>query len=255
MRWRIALRPRYEDSWADLPRNILTIAPGFRHESMPDEVGILLPTNDGPKSLVEAVVDGAVEAPVEAGAADPARGPAPGPARGPARGADRGPDRGADTILGLFLASPFLNLTLEGERLSRAGVAWLTNLPSVAQQDEEFLQQLADVGLDHGRELGCLSRFRAQGFKIAVVVTNDLGAAAAAAIDPEAMIVLPRVADFAAGFPSLRQRGAAAQSAAEAARSAGWSGLVLGLADAREADHETLWPEPLHGVVCRPKPD
>ena len=68
------------------------------------------------------------------------------------------------------------------------------------------------------------------------------------------MIVLPRVADFAAGFPSFRQRGAAAHAVAEAARQAGWTGFLLGLAERREADHETLWPDSLDGVLCRPAP-
>lgn len=222
MRWRIALRSQSQGLWAGLPPEILTIAPRFRHESMPDEVGILLPTNDGPKTLVDAIAGS--------------------------------PDRSGDGFLGLFLASPFLNLNLEGRRLTNARVSWITNLPSVAQQDEDFLQQLADVGLDYNRELECLAKFRAHDFKIAVVVTNRIGAAAAAAIAPEAMIVLPRIADFAAGFPSMRQRGAAAQAVAEAAQAAGWSGLLLGLADEREADHETLWPERLHGVLCRPRP-
>ena len=207
---------------ADLPRAILTLEPQLRHESMPREVGLLLPTTDGPKSLIDAVT------------ADAAR----------CDGA----------MLGLFLASPFLNLAVTGRRLRQAGVGWIANLPSVEQQDPEFSQQLADVGLDRGRELDCLAEFRAQGFKIAVVVADGAGASAALAIEPAAMIVLPRVADFAAGFPSLRQRGAAAREVAAAVRGAGWSGLLLGLAEASEADHEALWPEELDGLVCRPQP-
>ena len=49
---------------------------------MPDEVSLLLPANEGPKRLIEAVVDD--------------------------------PKPYADAMLGLFLASPFLNVTLEG---------------------------------------------------------------------------------------------------------------------------------------------
>ena len=222
MTWRIVLRPGAGATEDGLPPAVVTLAPQFRHESMPDEVGLLLPTGEGPKRLIDAA------------AADPALC--------------------GDAILGLFLASPFLGAGVDGPGLLRAGVRWIANLPSVAQQDEEFSQQLTDVGLDLGRELACLAQFRSQGFKTAVVVTDAAGAAAAAGIAPEAMIVLPRVADFAAGFPSFRQRGTAAQAVADAARAAGWSGLILGLADAGEAEHETLWPEPLDGVVCRPVP-
>ena len=187
----------------------MTLAPGFNHESMPDEVALLLPSTGGSKRLVEAAV--------------------------------RDPAMHRDSILGVFLANPFLNIALEATRLARVGVNWVTNLPSVTQQDEEFSQQLADVDLDFGRELSCLSAFRDQGFKVAAVVANGADARAAAAIRPEALFVLPRVADFAAGFPSFRQRGAAAQAVIEAARAVDWKGPLLGLAEPSEAEHETLW--------------
>lgn len=219
--WRIVLRSGTAPPKTELPRAILTLSPGFEHESMPGEVGLLLPTNPGPKRLADAV------------AGDP--------------------ELCRDAMLGLFLAGPFLNLDLEGTRLARAGVRWIANLPSVEQQDEEFSQQLADVGLDRDRELACLAQFRSQGFRIAAVVADAPGAVAAAAVEPEALIILPRVADFAAGFPSLRQRGAAAQAVADAASAAGWSGLLLGLAEGSDADHEALWPERLDGLVCRPR--
>ncbi len=220
MTWRIVLRAGMEAQMVGLPAAALTLAPRFRHESMPDEVSLLLPTNEGPQSLIAAVV--------------------------------KSPSLYKNTILGLFLGSPFLNVDLEGAKLAQAGVRWISNLPSVDQQDEEFLQQLSDVGLDRQRELSSLSQLSAQGFSIATVVADAAGAIAAAAIAPQAIIVLPRVADFAAGFPSLRQRGAAAQSVAEATRAAGWNGPLLGLAEASEAEHERLWPAPLAGVICRP---
>lgn len=188
---------------------------------MPDEVAILLPTNPGPTYLVEQLV--------QAAAAD------------------------NDELVGLFLASPFLNVRLESTRLHGAGYRWISNLPSVVQHDEEFSQQLADVELGFERELEYLALFRARGFRTAAVVADARTAAAAAGIQPDAMIVLPRVADYAAGFPSLRQRGTAVQSVADAAGRAGWSGLLLGLGEAGEADNEGLWPAALDGLVCRPE--
>lgn len=220
MTWRIALRARPATPQIKLPAAVVTIAPCFRHERMPPEVSLLLPTNEGPKQLIDAVVE------------DPARC--------------------ADAILGLFMANPFLNVALESTRLAAAGVAWVTNLPSVEQQDKDFSRHLADVALDRPRELDCLRQFRARGFKIAVVVTDGPGGAAAAAIEPDALIVLPRVADFAAAFPSLRQRGAAAQAVYEAARGGGWHGPLLGLGEPRETQYERLWPERLDGLLCRP---
>lgn len=181
---------------------------------------MLLPTNHGPTRLIDDL------------AGNPARYP--------------------DAVLGLFLASPFLNVSLESARLRRAGVKWIANLPSVVQQDDEFSRQLPDVGLDPARERERLAGFRERGFHIAVVVADGRDATAAAAIEPDAMLVLPRVADFAAGFPSLRQRSSAAQAVAEAVRAAGWRGVLLGLGEPRELDSEGLWSSHLDGLVCRP---
>jgi len=203
-----------------LPGSVLTVGPSFDHESMPHEVAILLPTNPGPTRLIEQLIKNPVAA--------------------------------RDAVLGLFLAHPFLNVRIQGARLSRAGFTWITNLPSVAQHDEEFSRQLSDVDLGYGRELAYLAQFRTEGFRIAAVVADARGAADAAAVRPDAIIVLPRVADFAAGFPSLHQRSSAVHAAAEAAREAGWSGPLLGLGDAREADNPSLWPARLDGLICRP---
>jgi len=219
MEWPIVWRS--QSPAPDMPRAIVTIAPRFRDQNMPDEVGILLPTNAGPKRLVEAVAEGGA---------------------------------GADgTILGLFLASPFLDVTREGRLLDRAGVRWIANLPSVEQQDAEFALQLSDVALDHDRELAALSAFRAQGFEVAAVVADAAGAARAVRHDPDALVVVPRIGDFAAGFPSLRQRGAAAQAVFDVARAAAWTGPVLGLGLDSEVEHERLWPESLTAMVCRPR--
>jgi hypothetical protein len=217
--WKVALRPG--DSRAgEVPASILTTGPRFQLESMPDEVAMLLPTNCGPTRLIERVVDE--------------------------------PGLCANAILGLFLANPFLNVETESERLRHSGVGCITNLPSVDQQDDEFARQLPDVGLGSQRELDYLAQFHNQGFKVAAVVADASSAEAAAVIQPEIMIVIPRVADFAAGFPSLRQRGTAAQGVFEAAHAAGWNGVLLGLGEQRELESEGLWPNRLDGLVCRP---
>jgi len=220
MTWRIKLRSGNAALPARVPSEILTGKPRFRNESMPDEIGLLLPTNDGPRHFIDTIASK--------------------------------PDQFDDAMVGLFMANPFLNIPHESPRLQKAGIKWITNLPSVGQQDEDFSLQLSDVGLDHDRELECLAQFRKTGFKIAAVVTDVIDAKAAAAIEPDMLIVLPRVAGFAAGFPSSRQRGAAAQAASDAAGQAGWSGLLLGLGETRELDHERQWPDTLDGLVCRP---
>lgn len=220
LRWRIVTGGAFSLTEASFPEAIVTIGPPFQHESMPDEVSILLPTNAGPTHLIERVIDTS--------------------------------PKQANVILGLFLASPFLNIKFESARLLKAGIQWVANLPSVAQQDVEFSQQLNDVELGFNRELDYLSQFRSQGFKTAAVVADARTASAAAATGCDAMIVLPRVSDFAAGFPSLRQRSTSARAVIEAAHAEGWSATVLGLGEARDADNEGLWPNGLDGLVCRP---
>lgn len=220
--WEVARRGTREARERPLPPAVVTLGPRFRHDSLPDEVGLLLPNSEGGGALISAV-----------------RG-APGSLGGAA--------------LGLFLADPFLNVAGEAASLRGSGVDWVANLPSVEQQDLEFTQQLEDVGLDFAQEVERLSLFRRQGFRLLAVVSSAAAAARVAPLDPEAIFVIPRVADFAAGFPSLHQRGAVAREIAQALRGHGCGGALLGLAAPSEMAHETLWPRDIDGVVCRPRP-
>lgn len=221
--WKIVPGTRtLRDDMAGVPAGILTAGARFRHENMPEEVAMLLPTSHGPACLIEEVVEN--------------------------------PWGCEGAMLGLFLGGPFLNVALESNRLRLTGIPWITNLPSVEQQDIEFARQLGDVKLDLERELTCLREFKAAGFRTAAVVADARGAFAAAGIGPDAIIVMPRVADFAAGFPSLRQRSSAVQAVTTATREAGWTGFLFGLGEGREAESEGLWPGGLDGLVCRPVP-
>ena len=83
-------------------------------------------------------------------------------------------------------------------------------------------------------------------------MSDAAGARAAVAIEPEVIVVMPRIGDYAAGFPSLRQRASAVQSVHEVARDAGWHGILLGLGERRDADREGLWPPRVDGLLCRP---
>jgi hypothetical protein len=218
--WRIVPRRDSPAPATQLPAGFRTLASPFRHDGLPDEVALLLPNQDGARSLLNAVA--------------------------------AAPEPSQDEGLGLFLADPFLNIPQVCRRLNAAGITWVANLPSVTQQDEEFARQLTDVGLDLGRELSRLAALRDEGFRIAVTVTDRSGAASAVEIAPDVMIVLPRIADFAAGFPSARQRGAAVQEVAAAAAAGGWSGSLLGLGSSEEAAYERLWPGGVDGLLCRP---
>lgn len=219
--WKVVRRPSSAARHSVLPAGILTAGPPFRHESLPAEVSILLPNTAGASGLIAAAA---------------------------AR-----PSSVAGQALGLFLADPFLNLAAEMAGLQRAGVGCVANLPSVEQQDPEFAQQLGDVGLDFAREVDRLGQLRRHGFRVVAVVAGAPAAAAVAALDPLVVVVVPRVADYAAGFPSFRQRGVVAQQVAAALNASRWQGSLLCLATADEAAHETLWPDVLGGVLCRPE--
>src|SRR3546814_3025549 len=54
----------------------------------------------------------------------------------------------------------------------------VANLPTVEQQDVDFAQQLADVGLDFTREVDHLGRFRRAGFNVIAAVAGTAAAAA-----------------------------------------------------------------------------
>lgn len=218
--WKIQLRVGSNANKVDLPTSVMTVVPGFQHESMPDEVGILLPTNCGPRLFVTNI--------------------------------EHAQPKLEDTILGLFLADPFFNVSREKKRLEQTGIEWITNLPSIEQQDVDFSSQLPDVGLGREREQNSLKNFRAAGFKIAAVVADGDGARDAISVGPGILIVMPRVIDFAAGFPSRRQRGAAAMEVRKVATEKKWTGHLLCLGDRSEVAHESLWPEAVDGLICRP---
>ncbi len=189
---------------------------------MPNEVALLLPNDHGASDLISKVLT--MPSYIQARA------------------------------LGLFLADPFFNAGTEAARMRDTGIEWVTNLPSVEQQDQEFVQLLGDVGLDRNMEINRLAELAAAGLQVMAVVSGPEAVDVATKINPDAFFVIPKVADFAAGFPSLRQRGAAAREVREAVGEAGWEGPILGLAAESEVAHETLWPDVLDGVVCRPVP-
>ena len=220
--WRIVPRSGRPRSAAAIPVSVLTMAPGLMDERVPPEVALLLPNGGGNNALLSA--------------ASGMPGEAPGAA------------------IGLFMADPFLNPPLIARRLEMLGRSWVCNLPSGTQQDVEFSALLGDVNLDHGREVEQLAAFGHRGHRILVVTADAADARRAATINPDALFVMPRVADFAAGFPSFRQRGSAISEVCDVVRAAGWTGPVLGLASVNEAAHESMWPPQLAGVVVRPVP-
>ncbi|MCZ7596659.1 MAG: hypothetical protein M5U09_01305 [Gammaproteobacteria bacterium] len=178
---------------------------------MPAEVGMLLPANDGPTARW---IDSS---------------------SGPDKSSTWSQDCSSPVRSSICASRP--------PRLAAAGCRWVANLPSVDLHDPEFTAQVADVGLDRDREIAALAAFRERGFAIAAVAVDEAGARAAAAIEPDAVIVMPRVGDFAAGFPSLRQRQSAVQAVARTLAASDWRGRLLGLGESRDVESRELWPQ------------
>jgi hypothetical protein len=222
------IRPRDTGAWREcgLPSAIRTRSPSFRHPDLPDEVALLLP-NRGSHA------EGAL----------------------PLTGASDGEDI-SHVAFGLFMAGPFLAPKRVLRALRESGAGWVANLPSVQMQDVEFEQQLGDVNIDTAREARNLRFFADEGLHIMAVVSDDAGVDAftTEGAQPEIVVVMPRVAEFAAGFPSMRQRGTAATGIAVRLHDAGWRGSLLLLGTQQEAEHPSLWPEVADGLLCRPDP-
>lgn len=215
-RWRI-VSPGHAEF---LPKAILTVAPALPGERVPMEVGLLLPVGRGRESLAQVV--------------------------------SATPEIAAGMGAGLFMANPFLSVDRDAARLREAGVGWVANLPSTHQQDAEFRQQLEDVGLDWAREIACLARFGDLGLKRLAVLCDEAACADVLAAKPDAIVILPRVADFAAGFPSMLRRGGSAHAVAATLRARGWDGPVLVLGTEAEAASPALWPPGVDGLLLRP---
>jgi hypothetical protein len=218
--WSLVLRNAEAGGAQGLPRGIATFAPPFGADDVPNEVALLLPNRDSLGLTRQAL--------------------------------ESDPDAVGGLAVGLFLANPFLDPAMETKHLRRLGVAWIANLPSVEQQDTEFTQQLDDVGLDRSLEFARLAAFRKADFGVIAVVADGEGARLALAADPAALFVMPRVADFAAGFPSFRQRGAMAAEVRRALGDTNWRGPIFGLGTADEAGHAGVWPDALDGLILRP---
>ncbi len=153
---------------------------------------------------------------------------------------------------GVFLANPILNISTLARELKLREIAWVANLPSVIQHDADFLRHLDDVGLGFEKEAALLAELREAGLRVLAAVASAPQARRAAGLGAEALLMLPPVAAFEAGFPSMRER------AEQIARlRAGFPGLrlpVLGLLTKAEGRLQATWPEGLDAGLIRPSP-
>jgi len=111
-----------------------------------------------------------------------------------------------DRGIGLFLSDPFLNTPQICAMLERIGVKWVTNLPSLAQHDDEFLREIGDVGFSVAQELHALAAYRDGGFRTMAVVSSNSHCDAIVAHPADAVLVVPNTRALQVSYPSLPQR-------------------------------------------------
>ncbi len=208
--------------WADeqkLPSAILTEKPAFVSPSVPAEIALMLPARAGSETLPTGL-----EIP---------------------RDLD-------DEALGIFLTNPFLNLDRLIQRFGSTSVKWFANYPTVGFQDQEFAPQLADVGFDPGLEVRAATRLIKAGFNWFAVVSDLAFVDDILQAKPAAVLAMPRLSDYTAGFPSPRVRTALVEQVLEAVKEKGLAIPVLGFGETEEGGRVSLWPQGAGGLVVRP---
>ena len=167
-----------------LPTEFATVGPPFNEPDVPVEAMILLPSGMGNEGLVQTIHSNAVSPPVSG--------------------------------VGLFLNDPFLRFSKTVGLLKASGVSWVANLPSVAQHDRAFRQQLDDVSFTVAHELSVLARFRSEGFKTLAVVSDLTQCDALLEHPADAVLRVQTTSDVQISFPSETQRNAATDEIARA---------------------------------------
>ncbi|WP_420415340.1 hypothetical protein [Roseibium sp.] len=211
LRWHVAVK---ELSNQLLPRSILTAGTPEAPGSLPVEVSLLLPTRKPETHLPPAGV-------MEDGDA-----------------------------AGVFLTNPFLNKTILTHQLTARSVSWLSNLPSIIQYDDAFVQQLSDVNLGFANELNTLISLCGTRAKSIVSIGRPEEAVVAAEAGVNALFVLPPVDHFETGFPSVRMRQEQILKVRKAIPD--YQGYVLGLVTDAESVRPRTWPAGIDAGVIRP---
>ncbi|SFH51250.1 Phosphoenolpyruvate hydrolase-like [Palleronia marisminoris] len=180
----------------DWPDGLITARVGLSATNLPPIVALLLPNADGAQDLA-----------AELGDVRPSG-------------------------MGVFLADPNLVPARLSRQIAR-GSDWACNFPSVGQHEQEFRRYLAEVDLDHARELRVLSELRAAGLSTIATVSAERDVAVALSTRPAAILVVPPVPEFRDGAVSLDRR-----IALERAIAAQAEGVpLIGLRASDEAEH------------------
>lgn len=187
-----------------LPAGFVTFGPAFLDPNLPTEVLMLLPSTQGSTGLLRRV--------------------------------QASPEIARRGGIGLFLGDPFLNRPQICAMLDRIGVNWVANLPALAQHDEDFLVDIADVGFSVANEIKALSAYRAEGFRTLAVVSSTNHCAAILAHPADAVLVVPNTRALQVSYPSLPQRQATVRDIEDILTGAGLDIPVFPLVTTAEGD-------------------
>jgi len=227
LEWRILPRnTELKSSRPAFPASLVTLQPTIDPQELPVIVSLLLPNNPGTRSMIEWIT-GADSLYVNSVV--------------------------ADTVVGLFLANPFLNFQIDGPGMHRTGLRWVANLPTVDQHDDDFVRELSEVRLDPELEFQHLRQLQAQGFSTMAVVCTETVASLAAEFNPTAVLVVPKTENFIGGFPSMESRHQKVKDISSILSQANWTGPLLYLGLEAESADQQLWPDAVDAMVICPE--
>ncbi|MGR3659784.1 MAG: phosphoenolpyruvate hydrolase family protein [Paracoccaceae bacterium] len=143
-------------------------------------------------------------------------------------------------ITGLLVTDPAINFERTIKSMKAANNRWVANLPTIGLHDAEFKSFLNEVALGVSKEIEILAKFKARGIKIMAVLADFPQAEAMALLDPDAIVILPKVSGFLDGWPSLATRKKNERVLRAALSQNGWNGPCLGYRAKNEDNNG--WP-------------
>ena len=175
---------------------IVTFAAGFQSANLPPEVSMLLPTVPGAKRIAEALTTS--------------------------------PQIFDGAVTGLLVTDPAIKFERTIKSMKAANNRWVANLPTIGLHDAEFKSFLNEVALGVPAEIDILAKFKAHGIKIMAVLADFSEAKAMAKLNPDAVLIMPKVSDYLDGWPSLATRVENERTIRAALSQNVWDGRCLG---------------------------
>lgn len=195
-KWRLQTNPDPRPKSIDMPTHIVTFAAGFQPANLSPEISMLLPTVSGAKQITEALTTS--------------------------------PQLFKNVVTGLLVTDPTINFERTVTGLKAANCQWIANLPSISLHEAEFKSYLNEVALGFSREIEILADFKTRDFKIMAVLADRSEAPLMAALNPEAVLIMPKVTDFLKGWPSLAMRENNEAALRKSLDQNGWTGSCFG---------------------------